>query len=204
MRAPWGVRSTSKSIQARVMRQGLLVLVALLPMGVMGVTVPSAFGLREEKSRAADVRQRLRERNELRARLDQWGDESSVETLQALDAMLERLVPSGVGPISEFGAIRHCASEVGVQLDEIRHVRSSNVPGARRIVVDEVRIELVSPTDDTRAFVRRLRDYGYPSVVLGFDIARENARTDRFQTELRLGFLRRSEPARTASPESQR
>lgn len=185
------VRSTSSSLASRAMRQGGLVLAGLLPVAAMGIAVPSAIDLREAKSQVKEVRERLNERDAVKARLEQWGNRDALATLQGLDSVLEQLIPTGEGPLSEFGAVRHAASEVSVKLDDVRHVRSFPVTGASNIFVDEVRVELSAPTEKLLELVDELRAAGHATVALGFNIARENAQRSAFQTELRLGFLRR-------------
>ncbi|MEM8712086.1 MAG: hypothetical protein AAGG01_14140 [Planctomycetota bacterium] len=68
------------------------------------------------------------------------------------------------------------------------------VQGNGTVVLDEVLVSLREPIDSVLDLVDAIRSKGLPTVVLGLDMARQQPNERAFQTELRLGFVRRSLP----------
>lgn len=193
----------------RSARAMLFGLAALVPVVSMGVTVPSALGVRgASRSYDAEV-SRLSLRSELVGRLGSYTEAQSLDELSDLASALRGMVPSGVRPLQEFALIRAIAAGGGVQLDSIRPVRthaalslakgsgsseSASPDGEQAlhgIVIDEVVVTFKGSIEFGLELVSTLRESGYPIIVFGFELARSQARDKTFASELRLGFLRR-------------
>ena len=175
----------------------------------MGVTVPSAVSVRESRSARAASLARLEHRNDLLRRLGDYADEGALDQMRAVYGDLRSMIPSGVRALDEFGNVREACSKLGIAIREIRHSRTHTTPLAESqssgeftaVVIDEVVVTFTGSRETPLALVDELRAGGHPLVVLGFDLSRPSAAQNRFQTELRLGFLRRTSIRR--APEGQ-
>ncbi|MEM1452333.1 MAG: hypothetical protein AAF957_12410 [Planctomycetota bacterium] len=203
MSRPLVIRARAHGMARRGGRVLLFAGAALLPVALMGVTVPSAVAVQEARDAQADCRVRLDERNSLATKLAGYESEGVIDEVEALERVLRGLVPTELDHLDMFGRLRAVAAPRGTELTTVQLVRThyaasssftdgeSGQPSA--LVVDEVLVTLNDTIGDSFALVDDLRASGMPTLVLGFDFTRESVLDDTFQTELRLGFLRRVE-----------
>jgi hypothetical protein len=174
---------------------------ALVPVALMGVTVPSAVSVREAALARIECRDRLDERNELAHKLAGYGADGVIDEIEVLERVLRGLVPTDLDVLEVFGTLRAVAALRGTELTTIQLVRTHGTGAANTdgresqagtaIVIDEVLVGLTDTIGDSFALVDNLRASGIPTLVLGFEFSRENVLAGSYQTELRLGFLRR-------------
>lgn len=209
MKSPSTVRSRATGISRRGLRTVVLVGVAALPVLSMGLTVPSAVSVREGRSARMASLARLERRNELVRRLGEYADVETLEAMRGVHSELRSLIPTGVRALDEFGHVREACSALGISIREIRRARThatalagaAGAGSSAAVVIDEVIVTFTDTRDTALALVDDLRSNGHPLVVLGFDFSRSGVTQTRFQTELRLGFLRRTSNRR--APEGQ-
>lgn len=201
MKAVSTVRSRTAGVSRRGLGAAVLLCAGVLPILSMGITVPSAVAVREQRDSRVAGMARLDERNDAVRRLGKYCEEDVLEQVRQIGATLYAMIPTGVRPLDEFGSIREASDARGIVLREIRLSRTHATPITGEvsgsgslsyaIVVDEVAVSLHESPAESLALVDDLRAGGHPIVVLGFDMARTNVAQESFQTELRLGFLRR-------------
>ena len=192
------VRSHAKGFARRDISFGLFLAVAALPLLSMGITIPSAVAKRRAVQERDYVRSRLAERQRLHTQLSEYRSGATLETLRELHEELVGMIPEDVGHLAEFGELRSSAESIGVELAGITHVRTHSVDGSDGsgdVVVDEVLVMLNAPVNQAFGLVGEVRRHGLPVLVLGFELARETPQVRTFQTELRLGFVRRITPS---------
>ena len=201
MSRPGVIKMRSRGIARSSGRAVLFAGAALLPVALMGVTVPSAVSVREAKLVQMECRDRLDERNELARKLAGYGADGVIDEVEALERVLRGLVPTDLDALEVFGTLRAVAALRGTELTTIQLIRTHRTAspnmdgretkGGTAIVVDEVLVGLTDTIGDSFALVDNLRASGIPTLVLGFEFSRENVLAGSYQTELRLGFLRR-------------
>ncbi len=192
----------------RSARAMLFGLAAVVPVISMGITVPSALGLRGAQKAFDEESSRLDLKSSLLGRLGDYTQSGSLDELGELASVLRGMVPCGVRPLEEFALIRAIAARSGVDMESIQSVRTHSAmslaeskksegdaaqgeEAAAGIVIDEVLVTFNGGIDFCLQLVSTLRESGYPIIVFGFDLARAQAGTQNFAVELRLGFLRR-------------
>lgn len=135
------------------------------------------------------------------AALDEFGVLRSVA--EALDLQLisvnsvrtHRLVSSGAGGAQGEADMGLPGPEQTMPADQAGAVAPPAVGGGNgTVVLDEILVSLREPVDPVLDLVDAIRAQGLPTVVLGLDMARQHPNEHAFQTELRLGFVRRSLP----------
>ncbi len=194
------IRSHAKGLARRHISLALFAGVAALPLLTMGITVPSAVAKNRAESERAQMRLRLAEREALNIELSEYRTGETMASLRELHEELVGMIPSGVGPLTEFGELRSSAENLGIDLQSVRPVRTHGVAGdgvAGDVVVDEVLVTLTGPVNKVFGLVSEIRSHGLPILVLSFDLARETPQQRAFQAEVRFGFVRRiaSSPA---------
>ncbi len=187
------VRTRATGLARRGVQLATLATVGALPLLSMGITIPAAMQVRKARQASQSEDQRLRERDDLAQATEPYEAPGRVQDLRAIARTLAELLPTQIEPLHEFGAVRTAAAAHGVELASLRRTRSHSAARSERshILADEIVLTLRAPLATTFALVDELRASGLPTVVLGFDATRTNVRDPRFQTELRLGFLRR-------------
>lgn len=201
------MRSRVTGFGRRSVRAMLFGVAGFVPVVTMGLTVPSALGLRGAQVSYALESSRLEERSCLLDRLGDYTESGSVNELTELASVLRAMVPGSVRPLEEFALIRAIAARSGVDVGSIRSVRTHSarsLAGSKQgsedvaeegasqgIVIDEVVVTFNGGIDFCLQLVSTLRMSGYPIIVFGFDLARTQAGQQTFAVELRLGFLRR-------------
>lgn len=191
------LRSHAKGLARRHLSVGLFAGVAALPLLTMGITVPSAVAKSRAVSQRDEMRSRLAEREELHMALREYQTGTTLESLKELHRGLEAMIPAGVGHLTEFGELRSAAETLGIKIQTIQHVRAHavNAEVSGGVVVDEVLVVLREPVNQVFGLVNEIRKHGLPVLVLSFDLARETPQERAFQSEVRLGFVRRIAPS---------
>lgn len=201
MTRPHVIKSRPRGFARTWARAVAFAAAALLPVTLMGVTVPSAVAVREAKLAKDDCQRRLDERNHLVTKLSGYGKRGVIDEVEALERVVRDLVPSDLDRLEVFGRLRAVATPRGTEITTIRlirthHVQSHSVEDGEdsentAIVVDEVLVSMADSIGDAFALVDDMRATGLPTLVLGFDFTRESVHSNDYQTEMRLGFLRR-------------
>lgn len=119
------VRAKTRGATRRRIRGSIYMGAALVPLLGMGVTLPSAVGLSSAVAECERQQVRLSRRSQVAAEVEGLGSEAELMQIQRLSEAVRALVPTSVGPLQEFGAMRLAAERNGIHLDSIRLLRDS-------------------------------------------------------------------------------
>lgn len=165
---------------------------AVLPLVLMGVTVPGALDANQAEAELRELRRDASEAERLRGELREFGDLSQVEEVRRARDVLRGLLPGPVPELDLFNLVRLVGGRAGLALSEV-DVREERDLGLtiedHAAFARDVEVVGEGTLDQLSDFVAQLRSRGLPVAVLEANLTRGAVREARFQFTVRLGVL---------------